>query len=157
MLRKMQAFVAIAALMSCIGGGLAFAQGASGTLPEKMMHPSGGEDKMGTPAGKAGLPMDKAGMGKTGMPMEKSGMGMDKAGMAGKKTKSVAAPIDINTADEASLKTLQGLGPAKAKAIVAYRQQHGPFKNLDELEKVPGIGKKNLAGMKDQLILGKGL
>ena len=50
--------------------------------------------------------------------------------------------INLNTATIAELKTLQGIGLKKAAAIVNYRQQHGPFKSIDELIKVKGISKK---------------
>lgn len=52
-----------------------------------------------------------------------------------------AGPVDINSADAEQLsESLQGVGPAKAAAIVAYREQHGPFRSLDDLTKVKGIG-----------------
>ena len=57
----------------------------------------------------------------------------------------LAAPVDINTADAKTLATeLVGIGAAKAEAIVAYRETNGPFKRLDELLKVKGVGKKTL-------------
>lgn len=53
--------------------------------------------------------------------------------------------IDINTATPALLaEMLPGIGPAKAKAIVAYRELHGPFKTLDLLVEVKGIGPRTL-------------
>jgi competence protein ComEA len=49
--------------------------------------------------------------------------------------------IDINTADAVTLaRVLNGVGPAKADAIVAYREANGPFQHIDELDKVKGIG-----------------
>ena len=52
-----------------------------------------------------------------------------------------AGPVDINRADAEQLsESLQGVGPQKAAAIVAYREQHGPFRSLDDLTKVKGIG-----------------
>ena len=57
----------------------------------------------------------------------------------------LAAPVDINTADAKTLSTaLIGIGAAKAEAIVAYREANGPFKQLDELLKVKGVGEKTL-------------
>jgi competence ComEA-like helix-hairpin-helix protein len=53
---------------------------------------------------------------------------------------SSAAPLDISTASEAALQTLPGIGPAKARAIVAYREAHGPFASVQALGAVPGIG-----------------
>jgi len=63
--------------------------------------------------------------------------------------------VNLNTADEATLTSLKGIGAVKAKAIIAYRQQNGPFKSVDDLKKVPGIGDKLLAQLKDQVTVGK--
>ena len=53
---------------------------------------------------------------------------------------ALADPVDINTADATTLaKELKGIGPARAKAIVEYRQKNGPFKSADELMQVKGI------------------
>lgn len=54
-----------------------------------------------------------------------------------------AGPVDINTADAATLaKELTGIGRARAEAIVAYRTKNGPFKSADDLALVKGIGQK---------------
>ncbi|QEY23915.1 ComEA family DNA-binding protein [Neisseria animalis] len=50
------------------------------------------------------------------------------------------AAVNINTAAQSELEALPGIGPAKAKAIVAYRQQNGGFKTTEELKNVKGIG-----------------
>ncbi len=53
-----------------------------------------------------------------------------------------AGPVDINTADAKALdKAMTGVGPKLARAIVDYRTKNGPFKSLDELAKVKGVGK----------------
>ena len=49
-------------------------------------------------------------------------------------------PIDLNTADLSLLMTLPEIGQTRAAAIVAYRQTHGPFRSVDELAAVDGIG-----------------
>ncbi len=49
------------------------------------------------------------------------------------------------------LDTLDGVGPATAEKIVAYRTEHGGFRSLDELAEVPGIGPKKLDGLRGQL------
>ncbi|MCB1850182.1 MAG: helix-hairpin-helix domain-containing protein [Gammaproteobacteria bacterium] len=52
-----------------------------------------------------------------------------------------AAPVDINTADAAALaEALNGVGEAKARAIVAHRDQYGAFKSAEDLALVKGIG-----------------
>jgi len=54
-----------------------------------------------------------------------------------------AEPVNINTADATALaKALNGVGPAKAKAIVSYRDKNGPFKSVDQLAMVEGITQK---------------
>jgi competence protein ComEA len=54
-----------------------------------------------------------------------------------------AEPVNVNTADATALaKALTGIGPAKAKAIVSYREKNGPFKSVDQLAMVEGITQK---------------
>jgi competence protein ComEA len=66
---------------------------------------------------------------------------------------SAFAAININTASEAELETLSGIGPAKAKAIVEYRKKQGGFKSIDELENVEGIGTKTLNNLRKDISL----
>ena len=47
--------------------------------------------------------------------------------------------IDINTADEKTLMTLPGIGEARAAAIIAYRQEHGPFERPEDIQNISGI------------------
>jgi competence protein ComEA len=51
-----------------------------------------------------------------------------------------AGVVNINTADVEALSELNGIGPAKAAAIIAHRKQHGPFKSVEQLTDVKGIG-----------------
>lgn len=67
---------------------------------------------------------------------------------------AVAAPIDINTADAVTLEQIKGIGPAKAQAIVDYRDKNGAFGSAEELIKVPGIGAKSLEQIRDQITVG---
>jgi len=54
---------------------------------------------------------------------------------------ALANPVDINTADAGTLASaLSGVGEARARAIVDYRQQHGPFQRIEDLKQVRGIG-----------------
>ena len=56
---------------------------------------------------------------------------------------AAAASVDVNCADAAALAAaLNGVGDAKAQAIIAYRTEYGPFKSADDLAKVSGIGPK---------------
>ena len=67
---------------------------------------------------------------------------------------ALAAPIDINTADANTLATsLTGIGAAKAEAIVAYREANGPFKNLEELVNVKGVGEKTVEKNRSILVI----
>ena len=51
-----------------------------------------------------------------------------------------ATPIDLNTASQPELEALPGIGPTTAQAILAYRDEHGPFASVDDLGEVQGIG-----------------
>lgn len=55
-----------------------------------------------------------------------------------------AAPIDLNAADATALDALPGVGPVLAQRIVQYRTQNGPFRSVDQLDEVSGIGAKLL-------------
>lgn len=61
------------------------------------------------------------------------------------------AAVNLNTATQAELESLKGVGPAKAKAILAYREKNGPFKSVDDLAGVKGFGKASAAKLKDQV------
>lgn len=63
-----------------------------------------------------------------------------------------ATPVNINKADATTIaKALDGIGPSKAEAIVAYRNEHGPFKSADELTLVKGIGKATVDRNRDAI------
>lgn len=61
--------------------------------------------------------------------------------------------VNINTATAAELMELPGVGAKKAEAILDYRNQHGPFKRVNDLDHVKGIGAKMLAKMKPYVSL----
>ncbi len=63
---------------------------------------------------------------------------------------SLAAAININTADQKALETLPGIGPAKAEAIIIYRKAH-KFVSVDDLAKVKGIGDNTMKNLKSQI------
>jgi competence protein ComEA len=65
-----------------------------------------------------------------------------------------AGPVDLNTADAATLaRELKGIGPARAEAIVAWREANGPFKSPDELVMVQGIGERVLEDNRALLVV----
>jgi len=63
----------------------------------------------------------------------------------------VLAAVNINTATQSELEAVKGLGPAKAKAIITYRDQNGRFKSLDDLDKVKGFGKATVEKLRGDL------
>jgi len=65
---------------------------------------------------------------------------------------SPSGPVDLNTATLAQLENLPGIGPVTAQKILAYRQQHGAFHSVDELQGVPGIGPAHIAQLKGLVI-----
>lgn len=67
------------------------------------------------------------------------------------------APVNVNTADAATLAAaMNGVGLAKAEAIVAYRKQHGAFRTLDQLADVKGIGLKTIEKNRGLINVGGG-
>jgi len=65
-----------------------------------------------------------------------------------------SAVVNINTASKDELIALPGIGPAKAQAIVDYRKLNGPFKAVDDLKNVKGIGAKRLDKLRPELTVG---
>jgi competence protein ComEA len=68
-----------------------------------------------------------------------------------------AGPVNVNTADASTIaKELDGIGPAKAQAIVEYRQKNGPFRSPEDLLKVDGIGERVLEQNRGNIRVDKG-
>jgi comEA protein len=80
-------------------------------------------------------------------------LGFSATALAGKKPP--LKPVNINTATEAELEQVPGIGPATAKNIVQMRKSYGQFKSVDDLLAVRGIGRKRLDKMRKFLTVGK--
>ena len=65
------------------------------------------------------------------------------------------AVVNINTASATEIATLPGVGAKMAARIIEYRQKNGPFKKVEELMNVRGIGEKNFLKLKPQLAVGQ--
>jgi competence protein ComEA len=63
-------------------------------------------------------------------------------------------PIDVNRAGPELLEELPGIGPAKARAIVQLREERGPFRRVEELADVHGIGMRTVETLRDLVTLG---
>ena len=73
---------------------------------------------------------------------------------AGKK-KPPLKPININTANSEELQEVPGIGPATAEKILEMRKSYGPFKSVDDLLAIRGLGEKRLNKMRKYLTVGK--
>ena len=73
-----------------------------------------------------------------------SATGSGASGQSGEK-------VNLNTAAAADLQKLNGIGEKKAEQIIAYREENGQFKKIEDLTQVSGIGEKTFAALKDQL------
>ena len=71
-----------------------------------------------------------------------------------RRTAAEEQRIDLNRADSAELRQLPGIGPVLSEAIVSWREEHGGFRTVEELQNVPGIGEKTLAGLRDYVYVG---
>jgi competence protein ComEA len=75
-------------------------------------------------------------------PMQSMGGGTGQSGL-----------ININTADSAALQTLTGIGPSTAEKILDYRQSSGPFRSIEQIKEVSGIGEKTYEKFKDKICI----
>lgn len=79
--------------------------------------------------------------------------GANPSGGAATGAGGAPATVNVNTADATALEALTGVGPAIAAKIVEYRTQNGPFKSVDDLAQVSGIGPKTIEGMRAQVVV----
>ncbi|MCW9131517.1 helix-hairpin-helix domain-containing protein [Bacillus paramycoides] len=61
--------------------------------------------------------------------------------------------VQINTASKEQLEKITGIGSRKAESILKYREEHGPFRKIEDLLEIDGIGTKSLEKIKDQIII----
>ncbi len=101
---------------------------------QKILVPSKGDDALSA----AGSSVSAQGGISSGWNSNETG-----SGAAGK--------ININRADEQELQKIPGVGKARAAAIAAYRQEHGPFSTIEDIMKVSGIKQAAFSGMKDAI------
>lgn len=64
------------------------------------------------------------------------------------------AVVDLNTASQAELETVKGIGPKKAQAIIEFRKKNGNFKTVDDLDNVTGFGKKSVDMVRKDVAVG---
>lgn len=66
------------------------------------------------------------------------------------------AKVDLNKATASQLQEIPGIGPALANRIVEFREQNGPFKRIEDLMNVRGIGEKSFEKLRDRVTVGSG-
>lgn len=111
----------------------------------KVWIPTEAELKAAAEAAPGPLPVASKG---TVAPVKSTGGGTGAAPAA-----QTGGKVNINTATSKELERVTGIGPATAAKIIAYREQQGPFKSVDDLIKVSGIGPATLAKMRDQITI----
>lgn len=73
------------------------------------------------------------------------------AGNGEVKGQQDSGKVNLNGADEAELQTLPGIGPSKAAAIIEHRDTNGPFKDIEDLKLISGIGEKTFEKLKEHI------
>jgi competence protein ComEA len=77
--------------------------------------------------------------------------GMQNANQSNNNNEKVSKKVNINNATLEELKTIKGVGDAKAKSIIEYREQNGGFKTIEDIKNVTGIGDKMFETIKEQI------
>lgn len=76
---------------------------------------------------------------------------LEKSGVLGSGVSVVKQKVNINTATQSELETLNGIGPSIADKIIKYREKNGKFKKVEDLKNVSGIGESKFEGVKDEV------
>jgi competence protein ComEA len=71
---------------------------------------------------------------------------------SGQPAPAGSGPVNINTADQAALETLPGIGPALAGRIIEYREANGPFAAIEDIQNVSGIGPATFEEFRDLIV-----
>jgi competence protein ComEA len=144
----------VAAALERAGGVSGRAERAAVNLAAKLMDgqqvfvPARGAGAGGVAVGEAG----GAGAGAAGGAGAASGAGASGAGLsAGGASGGAGARISLSSATQSQLEELDGIGPALAQRIIEYRDQHGGFRSIDELQEVSGIGAKRFEALKGSI------
>ncbi len=74
--------------------------------------------------------------------------------LSGQLRQLLDLPISLNRAAVVDLEAISGIGPARARSIVAFREAEGPFRDVLELERVPGIGPATFRAVRESLFVG---
>lgn len=72
---------------------------------------------------------------------------------SGPSSQVASGKVNINTADSSQLQTLSGVGESKAKKIIDYRETNGPFKSIEDLANVSGIGEKTVENLREYICI----
>ena len=70
-----------------------------------------------------------------------------------KNVKGVSGKVNINTANQTELETLQGIGPSLAQRIIEYRRENGKFQTIEDIQNVKGIGDSKYSNIKDDICI----
>jgi competence protein ComEA len=73
------------------------------------------------------------------------------SGVVSRLLDAAAVPLNLNSASMQDLDALPGIGPAKAAAILQYRERHGSFTTVDDLARVPGFGSAAVSRLRERL------
>ena len=80
-----------------------------------------------------------------------NGSVVDKSGVLSSGVSMVKQKVNINTATQSELETLNGIGPSIADKIIKYREKNGKFRKVEDLKNVSGIGESKYEGVKDEV------